>query len=92
MSQTRREFLVTSAAALCATAATTTLDLAAASPAATIEESSPPGVDWIYGDPYIASADHPGLGARTFDEAREAALRFRTTEEERHRYVLGLEV
>lgn len=86
MSQTRREFLVTSAAALTVAAATTieVPSLAASPPA-----REP---DWIIGDPFTASADHPGLGGGSFEEMREAAMRFRCSAEERERYVLGWEI
>lgn len=50
------------------------------------------GVTLFEGDPYLAFVDDGGLGGRTWDEAREHALRFRSTPEERDRYVLGLEI
>ena len=90
MSQTRREFLLTSAAAL-ATAAVLPHEIHA-SPPLTPDCSSYLEPAWIEGDPYTASACSGGLGGRSFDAAREHALRFRSTPEDRDRYVLGLEI
>lgn len=47
---------------------------------------------YLIGDPYLAGADEPGLGGRSFGEARERALRFRSSPAERDRYVLGVEI
>lgn len=86
MTQTRREFLVTSTAALC---------IASLPAQAAVAEPPPSTHDdpaFLCGDPYIATADHVGLGGRSYDAAREMALRFRSTPDERDRYVLGLEI
>ena len=50
------------------------------------------GVTLFDGDPYLACVDDGGLGGGTWDEAYEHALRFRSTPEERDKYVLGLEL
>ncbi len=87
MSQSRREFLITSAAALAAVA---TVNLSA-SPPDQADAFGEPEPAWIHGDPYTASACGGGLGGRSFEASRAQALRFRMPAEERDRYVLGLE-
>lgn len=91
MTQTRRDFLYTSAAALCVTAVAS-IELDAAPLAADCSSAVPCGPDWIQGDPYLATADHVGLGGHSWEEARDQFARFRMPAEERDRYVLGLEI
>ena len=83
MKQTRREFVVT-AAVVAGGAALWTPQAAGEAPA--IETAM------LEGDPYLATVDHGGLGGRSFDAARDHALRFRTPEIDRDRYLLGLEI
>jgi hypothetical protein len=91
MSQTRRDFLYTSAAALCVTAVGS-IESKAATLTTECSSSSPCDPDWIHGDPYLATADHVGLGGRSWEEARDQFARFRMPPDERDRYVLGLEI
>jgi len=87
MKQTRREFIVTSAAAV---VSLSVIPSVSEGPGG---EGGTGNVDVMFeGDPYLAFVDDGGLGGRTWDEAREHALRFRSTPEERDRYVLGLEI
>ncbi len=90
MSQTRREFIVTSAAAVAALGVIPT--------PSGVEGEEPEGVGGIgnvnvmfEGDPYLAFVDDAGLGGRTYEAALEHALRFRSTPDDRDRYVLGLD-
>lgn len=86
MEQTRREFLITSAAAI------SVFRSAAAQPPLSDPKQRPcqaPAL--LEGDPYTAHVDDHGLGGRSFDQAYHHALRFRSTAEGRDRYVLGLE-
>jgi len=46
---------------------------------------------YLIGDPYLAGVDDPGLGGRSFAQARERALRFRTPASERDCHALGVE-
>ena len=82
--QTRREFLMTSA--MCVLVSGTPGLLRAG----TVSElpAAPPLLE---GDPYTAHVDECGLGGRSFDAAREHALRFRTGGWDRDRVALGLE-
>jgi hypothetical protein len=82
--QTRREFLMTSA--MCVLISSGTLVSRADSTPET--GVAPP---FLEGDPYTAHADECGLGGRSFDAAREHALRFRSGAADRDRFVLGLE-
>lgn len=91
MSQTRRDFLYTSAAALCVTAVATVDSAASPLPLPGVEPAAA-SPDWIEGDPYLATAGHVGLGGRSWDEAREQFERFRCTAADRDRYVLGVEI
>ena len=89
MSQTRREFLAASTAALSIAAAYAVhgeVGPAASDPARCDCEPA-----WIVGDPYTASACHVGFDSRSFDAARARALRFRMPEHERDRLLLGLD-
>ncbi|MGH9458239.1 MAG: hypothetical protein ACRD2J_11455 [Thermoanaerobaculia bacterium] len=89
MSYTRREFLVTSGAALSMAAVVPTALEGSVSDEGRVVMSTEPA--WIAGDPYTASACAGGLGGRSFDAARENALRFRMPADERDRILLGLE-
>lgn len=88
MSWTRREFLVTTGLGAVAAAAVDPAHVLA--PAA----AAPPMRDprWLVGDPYLATALHPGLGSGSFDALRDHALRFRTPGAERDRQALGVEI
>jgi hypothetical protein len=79
--QTRREFLMTSA--MCVL-------VAGGSSFEQPQETAQPA--YLEGDPYTAHADECGLGGRSFDAAREHALRFRTPAFDRDRFALGLEL
>jgi hypothetical protein len=86
MPMTRREFVVTTAAAGAVLLSTQHAALSIPQPAPRFEH-------WLLeGDPYTAHVDECGLGGRTWDEAREHALRFRSTPDDRDRYVLGMEI
>jgi hypothetical protein len=89
MNQTRREFIATSAVTVIALSSGGQAPSPVLSP-----ESGQAGAPVLHlqGDPYLAFVDDGGLGGRTWDEAREHAMRFRSTPEERDRYVLGLEI
>lgn len=84
MELNRREFLV----------ATTIVAAAAVVPAA--RAADPPvmrePITWLHGDPYLASVIEGALGGRELHAVRDQALRFRTGEQDRDRYVLGLEL
>ena len=86
MSQTRREFLVTTGVGMCA--------IAFPEWSAGFSRHAPAeaGAPLIEGDPYTAHVHDEGLGGRSFDAMQEHALRFRSTPEDRDRYLLGLEV
>jgi hypothetical protein len=86
MKQTRREFLVTTGVGMCAF-----WGLAAA-PSASTAVAGHGSRDLLQGDPYTSHVHDEGLGGRSFDAMREHALRFRSTPDDRDRYVLGLEV
>ncbi|MGH9371301.1 MAG: hypothetical protein ACRD15_07215 [Vicinamibacterales bacterium] len=90
MSLTRREFLVSTAAALSTAAVAAPHDDAVARPDVAAPCAGEPA--WIVGDPYTASACAAGFGGRSFTEACEYALRFRTPADDRDRLVLGLEL
>jgi hypothetical protein len=85
MHWTRRELLAATGAAFCA----------AATPAGAVAMFAPrfpfDGPAYLQGDPYLATAPGPGLGGRTFEQARERALRFRTPALERDRHALGVD-
>jgi len=87
MRWTRRDFLATAGAAISATAIGAPLFAGRAEPLPFPHD----GPAYLAGDPYLATADGPGLGGRSFQEARDRALRFRTPPAERDRFVLGLE-
>ena len=80
MKPTRREFLITSTTAVCAMS----FGLPAFAPRCE--------AFLLEGDPYTAHVDEHGLGGRTWDDAYEHALRFRSTPFQRDQYVLGLEL
>jgi hypothetical protein len=87
--QTRREFLTTSA--MCV------LILGMEDSQSCLSASEQDRQDCLsstvlVGDPYTAHADEPGLGGRSFDAARDHALRFRTPDAYRDRFALGLEI
>jgi hypothetical protein len=86
MDWTRREILAAAGAAVCAA----TLP---AIPAGAFAGQGLPfdGPDYLQGDPYLATTSGPGLGGRSFEEARERALRFRTPAHERDRHALGVD-
>lgn len=95
MDWTRRQFLLTAGLLPPATvlmgeraSAGTLADQAAAS-ARDLPYDDPA---YLIGDPYLAGADEPGLGGRSFAEARDRALRFRTSALERDRHALGVEI
>jgi len=90
MNQTRREFLITSAAALSVAAAPLDADTDPVSARGPAPHPTEPA--WMVGDPYIASACTAGFGGRSFDAARDHALRFRMPDHERDRLLLGLEL
>lgn len=79
MKMNRREFVLTTTAAAVATSLPVSLAISHSR-----EETT-----WIHGDPYAATVMEGGLGGRDFASSRDAALRFRTSGEERDRYVLG---
>ncbi|HUP49070.1 MAG TPA: hypothetical protein VNA04_09815 [Thermoanaerobaculia bacterium] len=83
MKQTRREFLVTSAVV----AGGTVLWAPVAGGGEPV-----PQHEMFEGDPYLATVDDGGLGGRSFEAARDHALRFRTPGADRDRCVLGLEI
>ncbi len=91
MRQTRREFLVTLCIAgiLPAVAPASSRLLPAGGRRNGRLEG---GGTLLEGDPYLAFVDEGGLGGRTFDEKREYAMRFRSTPDDRDKYVLGLEI
>ena len=91
MNQTRREFIVTmvcSAGILPAAAPASSRQPAGGRRDGRLEG----GATMLQGDPYLAFVDDAGLGGQSWEAARDHALRFRSTPEERDRYVLGLEI
>ena len=84
MKQTRREFLVTTA--VVAGGSALLPSIASASP----ELSAAPAM--LTGDPYQATVPDSGFGRRSFEEARHYALRFRSTDSDRDRECLGVEI
>ncbi|HVT43364.1 MAG TPA: twin-arginine translocation signal domain-containing protein [Thermoanaerobaculia bacterium] len=82
----RREFLVLTGTAACATAAGG-LTLTGPIPSPLRTEPA-----MIEGDPWLATAPETGLGGHSFEQSRHFALRFRTPAADRDRYVLGLEI
>lgn len=85
MQLSRREFLVGTAA----------LAAAAALPATGRAFDAPmmrEPITWLHGDPYLASVLEGPLTGREFHVVRDQAMRFRTGEVDRDRYVLGLEL
>lgn len=86
MSWTRREFLTTAGLGISATAAGVSLF----SETAGFRPFPQDGPAYLVGDPYLATAEGPGLGGRSFSEARHRALRFRTPPADRDRCALGL--
>ncbi|HXI14613.1 MAG TPA: hypothetical protein VNM92_18500 [Thermoanaerobaculia bacterium] len=86
MTLSRREFVIVSTAAACATA------LAVETQASSSPTFPGDGPAWIEGDPYTAHASGPGLGGRSFEAAKHQALSTRLPADERDRYVLGLEL
>ncbi|HVR42372.1 MAG TPA: hypothetical protein VMS56_02905 [Thermoanaerobaculia bacterium] len=91
MSSTRRDFLIRSGLAL-SVAAVGPVGLRGSEAAAVAPRAPAAEPGWIAGDPYTASACPGGLGGRSFDAAREQALRFRMPDRERDRILLGLEI
>ena len=79
MEMNRREFVLTTIAAAAGTSVPITLTILPRR-----ERTA-----WIYGDPYAATVVEGGLGGRDFASSRDAAMRFRTGDEDRDRYVLG---
>lgn len=90
MSQTRREFLITSTAAICS------IGVGAAASGLSLEAPALPAITsqpaLLEGDPYSAHVDDCGLGGRSWDAAFDHAMRFRSDPSDRDRYVLGLEL
>jgi len=86
MTLSRREFVIATTAAACATALTVD------SPRADSPSIPNDGPAWIEGDPYSAHAAGPGLGGRSFEAAKHQALATRLPADERDRYLLGLEL
>lgn len=84
MKQTRREFLVTTAVVAGGTAFLSQIVTAQAPP-----ELEPA---MLIGDAYGATVVDGGFGRRSLDEARQHALRFRSTDLDRDRAFLGVEV
>jgi hypothetical protein len=84
MKPTRREFMIMTSAAMCALPLSHGWSAAQSHPA--------PAPVLFEGDPYTAHVDDHGLGGRSWDDAYEHALRFRSTAADRDRYVLGLEI
>lgn len=88
--QTRRDFIAVTTTAVCAVVVSGGEPFLPV-PRDYVRDNLPaPHLDLI-GDPYLATVDHPGLVGRSFDDALQHALRFRSTAEDRDRYVLGLE-
>jgi hypothetical protein len=87
MSQTRREFIVTSAAAV---AVLSVIPSVSEAPGGMGGAGN--GSAMFQGDPYLAFVDDGGLGGHSWDEAREHALRFRSTPDDRDRHLLGLDI
>lgn len=88
MSWTRREFLTTAGLGVSAAAAGAELSLFSET---TVSRPFPrDGPAYLVGDPYLAAAEGPGLGGRSFAQARHRALRFRTPPADRDRSALGL--
>ena len=86
MNQTRREFLVTTGMGVCAVALS-------GGPNPSSVRQTQEGAPLLHdGDPYTAHVHDEGLGGRCFEAMREHALRFRSSPDDRDRYVLGLEV
>ena len=88
--QTRREFLMTSA--MCAFVVGSMEDRQSCLSAAEMDRQDCLSSTLLEGDPYIAHVDEHGLGGRSFEAARDHALRFRSTADDRDRFVLGLEI
>lgn len=90
MRPTRREFIIASTTAICAVSTVRDSLIAASAPPG----STPAMCEsfLLQGDPYTAHVDEHGLGGRSWDAAFEHAQRFRSTADERDRYVLGWEV
>jgi len=84
MRQTRREFLVTTAVVAGASALLPSMASAVPEPLA--------GPAMLIGDPYQASIPDGGFGRRSFEDARHYAIRFRSTESDRDREFLGVEI
>ena len=84
MKQTRREFLVTTAVVAGGTALLPQI----------VTAQQPPALEpaMLTGDAYGATVVDGGFGKRSLDEARQHALRFRSTELDRDREFLGVEV
>lgn len=92
MSQTRREFLIASTALLGSASVPESNGAFAAEPRSTPDATAcaiEPG--WLAGDPYATGACEAGFHGRSFDAARDYALRFRVPDADRDRVVLGLE-
>ena len=84
MKQTRREFLVTTAVVAGGSALLPSIVAAAPEPAA--------APVMLAGDPYQATVPDGGFGRLALDDARQHALRFRSTGFDRDREFLGVEI
>ena len=84
MKQTRREFLVTTAVVAGGSALLPSI--------ATAGPETPADPAMLIGDPYQATVPDSGFGRRSFDEARHHAIRFRSTDSDRDREFLGVEI
>jgi hypothetical protein len=84
MKQTRREFLVTTAVVAGGTAFLA--PIVTAQPPVALQPAM------MIGDAYGATVVDGGFGRRSLDEARQHALRFRSTDSDRDREFLGVEV
>ncbi len=89
MKPTRREFMITTTTAMCVISLSGGHALIADHRA---ETQYAVELMLLEGDPYTAHVDERGLGGRSWEEACEHALRFRSAADDRDRYVLGLEI
>jgi hypothetical protein len=86
---TRREFMIAATTAVCAVSLSGGHSLI---PGPLAETKHVPEPLLFEGDPYTAHVEDRGLGGRSWEEACEHALRFRSAADDRDRYVLGLEI
>ena len=84
MKQTRREFLMTTAVVAGGAALVPAL----------VTAEQPQAIEpvMLIGDAYGATVVDGGFGRRSLEEARQHALRFRSTECDRDRAFLGVEI